>query len=90
MYIGQNFSMSPERQAEEGKVGPDFLPTSVHAKPVNYPVGKPLEVGSLFLKTSSGFFAFICNVIMKLLISPSAKGPRLTIATKTRRIFLNC
>lgn len=47
MYIGQNSSpVCPERQAEEGKVGPDFLPTSVHAKPVNYPVGKPLEVGS--------------------------------------------
>lgn len=51
MYIGQNFSMSPERQAEEGKVGPDFLPTSVHAKPVNYPVGKPLEVGSRLINT---------------------------------------
>lgn len=45
LFLGHTFIFtSPERQAEEGKLGPDFLPSSSHLKPVNYPVGKPLEV----------------------------------------------
>lgn len=80
--------MSPERQAEEGKVGPDFLPTSVHAKPVNYPVGKPLEVGRLGYECSSTLLFHI--LMVGFLVSPLAKDPHLTIAMRSRRIFLSC
>ncbi|KAJ8982927.1 hypothetical protein NQ317_004583 [Molorchus minor] len=41
-----SFTFSPERRAEEGKVGPmeeHFSPNATSLKPVNYPVGKPLE-----------------------------------------------
>lgn len=39
-------SSNPEHAAEEGRLGNflDFSPQSLHFKPVNYPVGKPLEV----------------------------------------------
>ncbi|XP_044264795.1 NADPH oxidase 5 isoform X3 [Tribolium madens] len=40
-----SFSSSPEKQAEEGRAGfrTDFSPGTVPLKPMNYPVGKPLE-----------------------------------------------
>ena len=41
-----SFVSTPERQAEEGRAGfrTDFSPGTVPVKPMNYPVGKPLEV----------------------------------------------
>ncbi|XP_063908421.1 NADPH oxidase 5 isoform X3 [Zophobas morio] len=40
-----SFVSTPERQAEEGRAGfrTDFSPGTVPVKPMNYPVGKPLE-----------------------------------------------
>lgn len=38
-----SISSNPERAAEEGRVMPkEFSPSNI--KPMNYPVGKPLEV----------------------------------------------
>lgn len=41
-----NVQSSPERVAEEGRIGfpVDFTPGAISLKPMNYPVGKPLEV----------------------------------------------
>lgn len=43
-----SFTFSPERQAEEGRIGiqeGEASPKASPIKAVNYPVGKPLEVG---------------------------------------------
>ncbi|KAG5871550.1 hypothetical protein JTB14_011317 [Gonioctena quinquepunctata] len=38
-----SFTFSPERQAEEGRILP-FTPAVLPLQPMNYPVGKPLEI----------------------------------------------
>ncbi|CAG9835415.1 unnamed protein product, partial [Diabrotica balteata] len=53
----KSFTFSPERQVEEGQVGltftdATFSPNLVSLRPMNYPVGKPLEV-SIFILIKS-------------------------------------
>jgi hypothetical protein len=68
---------TPERQAEEGRAGfrTDFSPGAVPLKPMNYPVGKPLEVIRV-----AGWVLVIYRCI--LVSSPFLRKRHLTIAPR--------
>ncbi|KAJ8958730.1 hypothetical protein NQ318_016458 [Aromia moschata] len=64
-----SFTFSPERQAEEGKVGPkqeQLSPSASSQKPMNYPVGTPLE--PIIEKATPGDSKedLVDNVVIKL------------------------
>ncbi|KAJ8928441.1 hypothetical protein NQ314_019030, partial [Rhamnusium bicolor] len=65
-----SFTFNPERQAEEGRIGASqqnrLSPNLLSIKPVNYPVGKPLDRNIQKAKCNASKGDLVDNVIIKI------------------------
>ncbi|XP_017779285.1 PREDICTED: NADPH oxidase 5 [Nicrophorus vespilloides] len=69
-----SFSSTPERTAEEGLVGAQIQelspPGKVSAKPMNYPVGKPLEIKKRYTNRTIYGIKDCVNKVRRLILMP--------------------